>query len=146
MPVFTWKPVKGADHYEFELAADTGFNSTVANGAQATKNTAVTMPTSLTNGTYYWRLRSVTAKGATSAWTKTRTVALKWAPVMNLTGPADAPPSSRRRPPRVTRSCSAGRRWRARRSTPSRSASIRCSERSSTGVARPRSSTAPPTR
>jgi hypothetical protein len=89
MPVFTWAPVKAADHYEFQIAADKGFNSTVASGKQATKNTAVTLPTSLINGTYYWRVRSVTVKGATSAWTKTRTVALKWAPVMNLTGPAD---------------------------------------------------------
>jgi large repetitive protein len=89
MPVFTWAPVKAADHYEFQMAADKGFNSTVANGKQATRNTAVTLPTSLINGTYYWRVRSVTAKGATSSWTKTRTVALKWAPVTNLIGPAD---------------------------------------------------------
>jgi large repetitive protein len=89
MPVFTWARVKAADHYEFQMAADKGFNSTVASGKQSTKNTAVTLPTSLINGTYYWRVRSVTAKGATSVWTKTRTVALKWAPVMNLTGPVD---------------------------------------------------------
>src|SRR3954471_11005346 len=90
MPVFTWAPVKGADHYEFQIAADKGFNSIATNGKQATKNTAVTLPTSLINGTYYWRVRSVNAKSATSSWTKSRTVVLKWAPVTNLTGPADA--------------------------------------------------------
>jgi large repetitive protein len=92
MPVFTWSPVKHADHYEFQMSADKGFNSTVAGsaGKQATKNTAVTIPTALINGTYWWRLRTVTAKNDTSAWTKGRAVVLNWAPVMNVTGPADA--------------------------------------------------------
>ncbi len=91
MPVFTWNPTKGADHYEFQLAADKGFNSTVGvpGSKQSTKNTAVTLPSSLINGTYWWRIRSVTATSATSAWTKGRTVVLKWAPVTNLTGPVD---------------------------------------------------------
>ena len=91
MPVFTWNPTKGADHYEFQLAADKGFNSTVGvpGSKQSTKNTAVTLPSSLINGTYWWRIRSVTATSATSAWTKGRTVVLNWAPVTNLTGPVD---------------------------------------------------------
>jgi large repetitive protein len=89
MPVFTWAPVKGADHYEFQIAADKGFNSTAANGRQATKNTAVTLPTSLINGTYYWRVRSISADNKPSGWTKTRTLALKWAPVVNVTTPLD---------------------------------------------------------
>jgi hypothetical protein len=89
MPVFTWAPVKGADHYEFQMAADKGFNSTVANGKVSTKNTAATLPTSLINGTYYWRLRSISAANKPSVWTKTRTLALKWAPVTNVTTPAD---------------------------------------------------------
>jgi hypothetical protein len=89
MPVFTWAPVKGADHYEFQMAADKGFNSTVANGKVSTKNTAATLPTSLINGTYYWRVRSVTPDNKPSVWTKTRTLALKWAPVTNITGPVD---------------------------------------------------------
>src|SRR3978361_511498 len=80
MPVFTWGPVKGADHYELQMAADKGFNSIVQNGAVATKNTAATLPTSLINGTYYWRLRSVGPNNTPSAWTKARTLALKWAP------------------------------------------------------------------
>jgi hypothetical protein len=89
IPVFTWAPVKGADHYEFQMAADKGFNSTVANGKISTKNTAATLPTSLINGTYYWRVRSVTPQNKPSGWTKTRTLALKWAPVTNITGPPD---------------------------------------------------------
>ena len=72
MPVFTWAPVKGADHYEFQMAADKGFNSTVASGKVATKNTAVTLPTSLINGTYYWRVRSISPANKPSGWTKTR--------------------------------------------------------------------------
>src|SRR4051794_30851553 len=52
-PVFTWAPVKGADHYEFQLAADKGFNSVVSNGNISTKNTAATIGASLINGNYY---------------------------------------------------------------------------------------------
>jgi hypothetical protein len=89
LPVFTWGPVRGADHYEFSMAADKGFNSTVAGGKISTRNTAATLPTSLINGTYYWRVRSVTKDNKPSSWTKTRTLALKWAPVMNVVGPAD---------------------------------------------------------
>ena len=37
MPVFTWTPVKGADHYEFQLAADKGFNSTVGERAASSR-------------------------------------------------------------------------------------------------------------
>jgi hypothetical protein len=91
LPVFTWAPVVTADHYEFQLSADKGFNSTVAgnDGKQTTRNTAVTLPTSLINGTYWWRVRTVTKKNTTSVWTKGRSVALLWAPVTNVTGPVD---------------------------------------------------------
>jgi hypothetical protein len=101
LPIFTWSPVKGIDHYEFQLSADKGFNSTVKSngGTQTTKNTAVTIPAGIASGTYWWRIRGVTAKSATSAWTKGRSFALSWAPVTNVTGPADGtaftiPPAS----------------------------------------------------
>jgi hypothetical protein len=94
LPIFTWSPVKGIDHYEFQLAADKGFNSVVKSngGTQSTKNTAITVPTSIASGTYWWRLRDVTAKNQTSAWTKGRSIRLSWAPVLNVTGPADGTP------------------------------------------------------
>ncbi len=101
LPIFTWAPVKGVDHYEFQLSADKGFNSTVKTngGTQSTKNTAVTIPTAIASGTYWWRIRAVTAASATSAWTKGRSFKLGWAPVLNVTGPADGtafqiPPAS----------------------------------------------------
>ncbi|MEO9173966.1 MAG: hypothetical protein ABI317_00530, partial [Gaiellales bacterium] len=101
LPIFTWAPIKGIDHYEFQLSADKGFNSTVKSngGTQTTKNTAVTIPATVSSGTYWWRVRGVTAKSATSAWTKGRSFALNWAPVTNITGPADGtaftiPPAS----------------------------------------------------
>ena len=89
MPVFTWAPVKGADHYEFQMAADKGFNSTVVERQGVDQEHRGDLSTSLINGTYYWRVRSVTADNKPSVWTKTRTLALKWAPVTNITTPAD---------------------------------------------------------
>ena len=69
-------PSKGADHYEFQLAADKGFNSAVGGngGKQSTKNTAVTLPTLADQRHLLLAHPQRTAKGATSAWTKTRTV------------------------------------------------------------------------
>jgi hypothetical protein len=91
LPVFTWSPVAKADHYEFQVAADKGFNSTVKStgGVQSTKNTAATIGTALINGTYWWRVRTVTATSATSVWTKGRSFVLGWAPLTNVQGPDD---------------------------------------------------------
>ena len=62
LPAFAWERAAGADHYEFQLAADTGFNSLVY--SVSTKNTRATPDKTVPNGTYYWRVRSVDSAGA----------------------------------------------------------------------------------
>src|ERR1043165_9613325 len=56
MPAFAWSAVHGAAKYEFQLAADRGFSSTLF--TVQTLNSFATVDKSLTDGTYYWRVRS----------------------------------------------------------------------------------------
>ena len=68
LPYFGWSAVPGADHYEFELAADSGFNSPVLgrDGHFNTNNTRATISKTLPNGTYYWRVRAITPAGGSA--------------------------------------------------------------------------------
>jgi len=55
LPHFSWNPVTGADHYEFQIAADAAFTSSVLGFGQddfITKNTTATVLKTLPNGTY----------------------------------------------------------------------------------------------
>src|SRR5687768_6649794 len=61
VPSFTWRSVPRAAEYEFQVAADKGFGSIVDKGSFRTRNTAATLKTSLANGTYFWRVRGITA-------------------------------------------------------------------------------------
>src|SRR4051812_17555598 len=61
VPAFAWSPVSAADHYEFQIAADAGFNSPVLGRGSddfTTQNTRATLLKTIPNGTYYWRGRA----------------------------------------------------------------------------------------
>ena len=61
LPAFSWSPVPGAESYEFQVAADQGFNSPVlgrGEGSFATRNTRATLKKTLPNGRYWWRVRA----------------------------------------------------------------------------------------
>jgi hypothetical protein len=105
LPIFSWDPVTGADKYNFVLAADPLFNSPVYS-LLGTKNTRATPDKTLPNGTYWWRVQSVDASGNTSAWSAPQSIEKLWALI------------------RTIRSCSAGTRSRALRSTAWRSRAI----------------------
>jgi hypothetical protein len=87
LPTFAWQPVDGADKYQFELAADSGFNSKVY--TVTTKNTRAVPDKTVPNGTYYWRVASVDVDGNVSAWSPTLSVEKLWAGNPNLSSPAD---------------------------------------------------------
>src|SRR6266516_6519211 len=75
VPAFAWTPVKGADKYEFQIAADPGMNSPVLGTGKDdffTRNTRATLLSTIPNGTYWWRVRATTADGQISAWTAPR--------------------------------------------------------------------------
>jgi hypothetical protein len=82
MPAFAWTPVAGAEEYEFEIAADAGFNSPVLGRGKdnfRTKNTRATLVETAPNGTYWWRVRAIGRSGGASAWSRGRSFRKNWA-------------------------------------------------------------------
>jgi hypothetical protein len=92
LPAFGWDSVAGADRYEFEVAADQGFNAPVL-GSQYdhffTKNTRATLTKVIPNGTYWWHVRAVAGDGSVSGWSATQSFTRNWASSPDLTAPAD---------------------------------------------------------
>src|SRR5919197_6448396 len=91
VPPFAWTPVVAADHYEFQIAADAGFNSPVLGRGSddfTTNNTRATLLKTIPNGTYYWRVRSVAQDGSVSPWTIGRSFRKAWTAAAALQSPA----------------------------------------------------------
>src|SRR5213078_3406560 len=81
VPAFAWTPVKGADQYEFQIAADAGMNSPVLGSGKDdffTRNTRTTLLQTVPNGTYYWRVRATGPDGSVSSWTSPRKFTKNW--------------------------------------------------------------------
>lgn len=92
LPAFGWTPVAGADKYEWEIAADAGFNSPVLGGTHDhffTMNTRATMTKVVPNGTYWWRARAIAKDGSVSPWSPSRTITKNWAAAPTLQRPAN---------------------------------------------------------
>ena len=91
VPAFSWSAVPAADHYEFQLAADAGFNSPVlGRGADSftTQNTRATVLKTFPNGTYYWRVRSIASDGSVSPWSAGQSLRKSWTAAAALQSPA----------------------------------------------------------
>ena len=65
-PVLAWKRVRGAAKYEVEVADSSSFSSTLF--STTTTNRRVVPTSALPDGTVYWRVRGISAKGASGAW------------------------------------------------------------------------------
>jgi len=92
LPAFGWDAVRGAERYEWQIAADAGFNSPVlglSHDRFFTKNTRATMAKVVPNGTYWWRVRAVAPDGAVSPWSGGRSITKLWAAAPELAAPAD---------------------------------------------------------
>jgi hypothetical protein len=90
LPWFSWSAARGADHYEFQVAADRSFHSPVlgSDGHFTTRNTIATVSKTLPNGTYWWRVRAVTHGGGVSSWSTPRSFVKAWRDAPTLTAPA----------------------------------------------------------
>ena len=87
-PVFSWRPVRRAERYEFQLSADPGFRSNVLGGTPETHNTAFTLEKSIADGDYHWRVRAVRANGDAGRWSNARTFTKRWSQRPDLLSPA----------------------------------------------------------
>jgi hypothetical protein len=91
VPPFAWNPVRRADRYEFQIAADSGFNSPVLGRSEDhffTRNTRATLKKTIPNGRYFWRVRAVTKSGGVSRWTAGRALRKAWTAAATLQAPA----------------------------------------------------------
>jgi hypothetical protein len=91
VPAFAWGAVAGAEEYEFEIAADSGFNSPVLGAGKddfRTKNLRATLRETVPNGTYWWRVRAIGRTGSASAWSRGRSFAKRWGLTTLLQAPA----------------------------------------------------------
>jgi hypothetical protein len=90
-PAFAWSAVAGAEEYEFQIAADAGFNSPVLGGGKddfRTKNLRATLTQTAPNGTYWWRVRAIGRNGGASPWSRGRSIVKRWAMSTALKAPA----------------------------------------------------------
>ncbi|HMI99070.1 MAG TPA: hypothetical protein VK488_04465 [Gaiellaceae bacterium] len=92
LPAFAWAPVRGAERYEFQIAADAGFNAPVLGPGQDrffTKNTRATLSKTVPNGTYWWRVRASGRGGRVSHWTAGQSLRKTWTAAAALNSPAN---------------------------------------------------------
>jgi hypothetical protein len=90
-PAFAWSAVAGAEEYEFQIAADSGFNSPVLGSGKddfRTKNLRATLTQTAPNGTYWWRVRAIGRNGGASPWSRGRSIVKRWGTSTTLRAPA----------------------------------------------------------
>ena len=90
LPPFSWSGVRGADHYEFQIAADRSFSSSLPGYQRSrfdTANTRATLTSAVPNGRYWWRVRAATKTGQVSGWSNPRSVRKAWTSAPQLRGP-----------------------------------------------------------
>ena len=65
---FKWNPITGASEYQIQVSTDSNFTSTVIDETVTT--THYTPTTTLSTGTYYWRVRAEDSYDNESAWSE----------------------------------------------------------------------------
>jgi len=69
-PTLTWSAVPGAERYEIQWATDLGFTQDM--DADFADDTTFTFSTPLSDGTYYWHVRTYDARNSASVWSGIR--------------------------------------------------------------------------
>jgi hypothetical protein len=91
LPAINWNAVRGAAAYEYQVAADPRFNSIAlgrgaGKGTGQTYNLSATLDKTVPNGTYYWRVRGLTAKDKVGSWSRVRRIVKSWSTAPQITG------------------------------------------------------------
>lgn len=94
---FTWKAVKNAVSYEYQVSADRRFGSMVlgigfGKGHGKTPNTAVGLKETIPDGTYFWRVRTIDKNKKAGRWSASRSFVKDWSaqPVLQAPAPGGA--------------------------------------------------------
>jgi hypothetical protein len=80
-PVLRWIAVQGASTYTIQIATDTAFTQLLLNYPLITAGASHTPAPLTPGGTYYWRVRSVSAFGHPSEYSPYRTLLVNGAPM-----------------------------------------------------------------
>jgi protein-S-isoprenylcysteine O-methyltransferase Ste14 len=91
LPAISWRAVRGAAEYEYQIAADPHFNSIAlgtgsGKGTSRTHNLAAALDKAVPDGAYYWRVRALTAADRVGAWSRVRRVVKAWTDAPQITG------------------------------------------------------------
>jgi hypothetical protein len=91
LAAINWNAVRGAAAYEYQVAADPRFNSLAlgkgtGKGTSHTYNLSATLDKAVPDGTYYWRVRGLTAKDKVGAWSRVRRIVKSWSTAPQITG------------------------------------------------------------
>jgi len=93
IPALTWSSVAHAASYQFEVAVDPHFHSLVLASSgmtlSSTHNLAASLDQPQIDGTYYWRVRALTATGQPGRWSGARSIVKEWSEQPQLSAPAD---------------------------------------------------------
>jgi hypothetical protein len=95
VPSFAWARVRGAVKYEFQIAADDDFRSSVLGQRRTsvfTANRFASIDRALSDGEYFWRVRAIDKRSRAGRWMKGRSFKKTWGTPPTLLAPADAAP------------------------------------------------------
>jgi hypothetical protein len=91
LPAFEWSAVGRAASYQFEFSATRNFSSNVSGfgtNPVAVNNTAISNDDTIPNGTYFWRVRGVSATNVPGSWSPIRKLVKRWNAAPKLKTPA----------------------------------------------------------
>src|SRR4051794_3693697 len=74
----SWRAVSGAKRYDVQVAPAQAFGSPVDKLRTRTNNTAMSLETTLADGTYYWRTRAISSTDKAGRWSSVRSFRKAW--------------------------------------------------------------------
>jgi hypothetical protein len=90
LPTISWRAVRHAAEYEYEISADPRFRSILGSGpgqgTSRTHNLAAALTKLVPDGTYSWRVRALNARGASGAWSRARRIVKHWSAAPKILG------------------------------------------------------------
>lgn len=90
LPAFTWRPVRRASGYQIEISSTTAFAAGVGDipaGPIPVSTTGYTNTVAVPDGTYFWRVRAISAAGVAGRWSRIRKLIKRWTSAPKVLSP-----------------------------------------------------------